>query len=65
MSSDIANNVLEQSVCQALSLTGISAKPDNLQACHRMKKDQLIVKFKCRKQKHHALSNRKTLQKKS
>ena len=64
--SDIADDVLEQSVCQALSLTGISAQPDDLQACHRMrKKDRVIIKFKCRKQKHRVLSNRKTLQNES
>ena len=45
--SDIANDVLEQSVCQVLSLTGISREPDNLPACHCMrKKDQVIIKFK-------------------
>ena len=64
--SDIADDVLEQSVCQALSLTGISVEPDDLQACHRMrKKDRVIIKFKCRKQKHRVLLNRKTLQNKS
>ena len=64
--SDIADDVLEQSVCQALSLTGISVEPDHLQACHHMrKKDRVIIKFKCRKQKYHVLLNRKTLQNKS
>ena len=43
--SDIADHVLEQSVCQALSLTEISVEPDNLQACHCMrKKDRVIIK---------------------
>ena len=36
--SDIANDVLEQSVCQTLSLTGTLVEPDNLQACHHMRK---------------------------
>ena len=37
-----------------------------MQACHRMrKKDRVIIKLKCRKQKHQVLSNRKTLQNKS
>ena len=63
--SDIADDVLEQSVCHALSLTGISVEPDDLQACHHMRKrDRVIIKFKCRKQKHHVLSNLKTLQNK-
>ena len=64
--SDIADDVLEQSMCQTLSLTGISVETDNLQACHRMrKKDRVIIKFKCRKQKHRVLSSRKVLQNKS
>ena len=55
--SDIAD-VLEQYVCQTLSLTVISVELDNLQACHHMrKKDQVIIKFKCRKQKHCVLSS--------
>ena len=64
--SDIADDILKQSVCQALTLSGISVEPDNLQACHRMrKKDQVIIKFKCRKQEHCVLLNCKTLQNKS
>ena len=64
--SDIAADVLKQSVCQALCLTGILVEPDDLQACHHMrKKDRVIIKFKCRKQKHRVLLNRKTLQNKS
>ena len=50
---------------KALSLTGISVEPDDLQACHRMRKDCDIVEFKCRKQKHCVLLNRTTLQNKS
>ena len=64
--SDITDDVLEQSVCQTLSLTGTSVEPDNLQACHCMrKKDCIIMKFKCRKQKHRVLLNHKTLKNKS
>ena len=66
MPSDIADDFLEQSVCQVLSLTGISVEPDDLQACHRIrKKDCVIIKFKYRKQKHRVLLNRKTLQNKN
>ena len=58
--SDFADDVLEQYVCQALSLTGISAEPDDLQACHSMrKKDRAIRKFKYRKQKHRVLLSRR------
>ena len=64
--SDIVDDVLKQSVCQVLSLTEISVEPDDLQACHPVrKKDCIIIKFKCRKQKHRVLLDRKTLQNKS
>ena len=64
--SDIADDVLEQSVCQTLSLTGISVETDNLQACHCMKKkNRVIIKFKCRKLKHRVLLSCKTLQNRS
>ena len=63
---DIADDILELSLCQVLSLTEVSVEPDDLQACHHMrKKDRVIIKFKCRKQQHHVLSNHKTLQNKS
>ena len=64
--SDITDDVLEQSVCYELSLTGILVEPDDLQGCHHMrKKDRVIIKFKCRKQKHRVLFNHKTLENKS
>ena len=34
----ISNDELELNICQALSLTGHKVKPDNLQACHGLKK---------------------------
>ena len=43
-SKTLADGVPEQSVCQALSLTGISVEPDNLQACHRMRKKDRVIK---------------------
>ena len=49
--SAIQDNVLEETVCHALSLTGINVSPDELHLCHWLnKKDRVIVKFKCRKQ---------------
>ena len=64
--SDIADDVLEKSVYQALLLIGISVELDNLQACHHMRKqNHVIIQFKCRKLKHHVFSNHKTLQNKS
>ena len=62
----IDNNVLEDSVCQALSLTGITVNPEDIQACHRMKKkDRVIVKFSNRKLKQDVMKNRKLLGTKS
>ena len=63
--SAIQDNVLEETVCQALSLTGINVSPDELHSCHRLnKKDRVIVKFKCRKHSQNVLYNRKNLQNK-
>ena len=60
--ASIGDDVLKSSVCRALSLTGHEVKPDDLQACHHLeKKDTVIVKFKCRKQRHSILTNRKNL----
>ena len=54
----ISKEELELNICQALSLTGHEVKPDDLQACHRLKKKaSVIVKFKCRKLKHKVLVN--------
>ena len=56
---------MEETVCQALSLTGINVSPDELHLCHRLnKKDRVIVKFKCRKHRQKVLYNRKNLQSK-
>ena len=62
----IDGDILKNSVCIAFSLTGHEVKPDDLQACHRLKKkDIVIVKFKCRKQKRSILINRKNFRNKS
>ena len=50
--AEIHEDVLEESICKALSLTVVNVVPEDLQACHRMKRsDRAILKFKCRKQK--------------
>ena len=60
--ASIGDDILESNVCKALSLTSHEVKPDDLQACHRLKKkDTVIVKFKCRKQRRSILTNRKNL----
>ena len=46
-------------ICKALSLTGHEVKPDDLQACHRLKKKRLVIKR--RKLKRRVLVNRKNL----
>ena len=61
----IQDNVLEETVCQALSLTGINVSPDQLHSCHRLnKKDRVIVKLKCGKHRQNVLYNRRNLQSK-
>ena len=62
----ISDEELETNICKALSLTEHEVKPDDLQACYRLKKkDSVIVKFKCRKLKRRVLVNRKNLRNKS
>ena len=64
--ASISNEELEDNVCKALSLTGHEVIPDDLQACHRLKKKEIvIVKFKSRKQKRKILIDRKNLRNKS
>ena len=61
--TSIDDNVLENSIYRALLLTGHQVKPDDLQACHCLKKkDTVIIKFKCRKQRGSILINRKLRQ---
>ena len=64
--AEIHEDVLEESICKALSQTGVNVFPGDLQACHRMKRsDRVIVKFKCRKQKQSLIYKRKNLGTKS
>ena len=64
--AEIHEDILEDSICKALSLTGVNVVPEDLQACHRMKRsDRVIVKFKCRKQKKSLIYKRKNLGTKS
>ena len=47
---DIHGNVLEDTICKALSLIGQDVVPKDLHACYRMSnRDRVIVKFKDRK----------------
>ena len=56
----------EVNICKALSITRLEVQPDDLQACHRLKrKESVILKCKCRNLKRSVLVNRKELQNKS
>ena len=60
--AEIQDVILGESVCKALSLTGVNVAPEDLHACHRMKRsDRVIIKFKCRKQKQSVMYKRKNL----
>ena len=63
---DIGDNVLEETIWRAISLTGHEATLDDLHACHWLeKKDRISLKFKGRKLKCTVQINRKVLQQKS
>ena len=52
--------------CKALSLTGNKVFPDDLEACHRLKKrENVIIKFKSRTLKYKIINNRKIMKSKS
>ena len=57
------NNVdLEEKVCKTLSLTGTKVRLGDLDVCRRMKKkDQVIIKFKNRKQRNVLIFKQKEL----
>ena len=56
----ISDEELEVNICKALPLIEHEVKPDDLQACHCLrKKESVIIQFKCRKLKRSVLVNRK------
>ena len=60
--ADITEDVLEGNICKSLSLTCVNVVPNDLHACHRMKRtDRVIVKFRCRKQKNSVMYKHKNL----
>ena len=66
MPGNITEDLLEENICRAFSLTGVNVIPNDLHACHRMKRsDRVIVKFKRRKQKDSIMYKRKNLGNKS
>ena len=66
VSHDIGDNVLEEKVRRAISLTGHEVIPDDLHPCHRLKNEYRgLLKFKEGKLKHSIQINKKVLQRKS
>ena len=62
----IHDNLLEDTICKTLSLTGQEVVPKDLHACHRMSnRDRVIAKFKDRKLKHNVQIKLKKLHQKS
>ena len=58
----LEDEILEENVRKALSLTGVNVTPSQLHSCHRLKRrSRVIFKFKCRKQRQNVLFNRKYL----
>ena len=63
---EVHENVLEDSICKVLPLTGVLLVPEDLHAYHRMKRLYRVkVKFKCCKQKQSLMYKRKNLDTKS
>ena len=63
---DIQDTQLEESICQALSLTGTPVSTGDLEACHRMRRrDRVIVKFSSRKKRNDVIFKKKSLNGKS
>ena len=66
VSLKISNDELEGLVCKALSLTGNKVSPNDLEACHHLKKkENVIVKFKSRKLNYKIINYRKIMKSKS
>ena len=63
---DIQDMQLEESICQALSLTGTPVSVGDLKACHRMRRrDRVNVKFSSRKKRNDVIFKKKSLNGKS
>ena len=63
---DIQDTRLEESVCQALSLTVTPVSSGDLKACHRMRRrDRVIIKFSSRKKRNDVIFKKKSLNGKS
>ena len=64
--AEIHKDVLEESICKVLSLTGVNVVPEDLHTCHHMKRlHRVIVILKCHKKKQSLMYKRKNLGTKS
>ena len=62
----LGDDILEENVYKALSLTGVNVTLEQLHSCHHLKKgNRVIAKFKYREQRQNVLFNRKNLKDKS
>ena len=60
--TEIHEDVLEESICKTLSLTAVNVIPEDLHACHCMKRPvRMIVKFKCHQQKQSSMYKGKNI----
>ena len=57
MPCDIGDNILEELVCRAISLTGHEITPDDLNVCHELKNK--YSNFKVQRQKVYMLNSNK------
>ena len=63
---ELSNAELEGLVCKVLSLTGNDVSPNDLEACHHLKKkENAIIKFKNRKLKCNITNNRRIMKNKT
>ena len=63
---DIQDTQFEESLCQALSLTGTCVTTGDLEVCHKMRwRDWVIIKFSSRKKRNDFIFNKKSLNGKS
>ena len=59
-SDDYADETLKNTVCEALSLTGVAVTPEQIDKCHRLKKKtSVVLEFKQRVQRDPILHSKR------
>ena len=59
--SSVKNDQLEDKVCEILKSIDCEVPPNKIEACHRLKNNQTIIKFSSRKDCNNVLRNRSKL----